>query len=132
MVPVAVVVAFFLLTIPPVVTSGQRSFDWTHKAAGQWLAQNTPEGAVVMSRDLAVALYARRPWVPSPNAEYDGVIRYARYHGVAYYVTDRYEITALRPQLAALLDEDNPPPDLAHEASFDDGNRHTITYRIRP
>ncbi len=131
-VPMLAVLAVFLLTIPSVVTSGQRSLDWTHKAAGQWMATNTEDSAVVMSRDLAIALYARRPWVPSPNAQYEQVISYARYHGVDYYVTDRSEITTLRPQLAVLLDEEKQLPELVHVMSFQDDTRRTIIYRIRP
>lgn len=124
------VLAFFLAVTPGVVTSGQAGLDWTHKQAGLWLKQSTPAGSVVMARDLAITLYAARPGIGSPNAELAQVLDYARYHHVSYYVIDQSEITNLRPQLAALLDEQNAPDGLTYAGSFSDGTRRTIIYRL--
>ncbi len=128
--PLLVVLVYCVAVIPFVVRSGQRNLDWTHKDAGLWLRQNSAPGSLIMARDLAVALYAQRPWIPSPNAALDDVMTYARYHHAGYFVLDEAEVKSLRPQLQPLLDEQNPPPGLAHEESFKDGTRRTIIYRI--
>jgi hypothetical protein len=128
--PVVLVAVYFVMVIPTVVSADQRALDWTHKDAGLWLKQNTAPGSVIMTRDLAIAVYAERPWIPSPNAEYERVMAYGRYHGAVYFVVDEAEITNLRPQLQSLLDEQNPPSGLVHVETFKNGNRRTIVYRI--
>ncbi len=128
--PTAILLAYFALMIPLVVRSGQRALDWTHKDAGLWLKHNTAEGSVIMSRDLAIALYAGRPWIPSPNAAYDLTMGYAQHHNASYFVVDDAEITTLKPQWKALLDDQNPAPGLLHEETFTHGSQRTIIYRI--
>jgi 4-amino-4-deoxy-L-arabinose transferase-like glycosyltransferase len=128
--PVVLVVAFFLLMLPRVVRGGQANLDWTHKEAGLWLRDNAPAGAVIMTRDLAVAVYAQRAWIPSPNADLDSVLAYARHHGATHYVVDESEITTLRPQLLRLLDTSRPPAALMYERTFKDDKRRTIIYRL--
>jgi hypothetical protein len=83
-----------------------------------------------MTRDLAVAVYAQRAWIPSPNADLDSVLAYARHHGATHYVVDESEITTLRPQLLRLLDTSRPPAALMYERTFKDDKRRTIIYRL--
>ena len=128
--PTAILLLYFTLMIPRVVQSGQNALDWTHKDAGLWLKNNTAQGSVVMARDLAIALYAERPWIPSPNAAYDLTMGYAQYHNARYFVVDEAEITTLKPQWKALLDDQNPAPGLTHEETFTHGSQRTIIYRI--
>lgn len=129
--PVGLAVLYFALMIPLAVRQGQRGTDFSSRQVGQWLAANTPAEARVMSRDVAVAVYARRAWVPSPHAEYGPYLAYARYHRVDYLVITHREGTVLRPALAFLLDGDNPPPELelAHVAAGQQGQ--TLVYRIK-
>lgn len=128
--PLALVLAYLVAVIPLAVSNGRQTLDWTHKQAGLWLKSNTPAGASVMARDLAIAVYAERPFVPSPNADVDEAMAYARYHQANYYVVDDYEITKLRPLLTPLLDTKNPPQGLVHEETLTDGTLRTIIYRI--
>ena len=128
--PAAAVLAFFALTIPGVVSSGRASLDDTHKQAGLWLKENAPPDSTIMTRDLAVALYAAQPWIPSPNAELGPALEYGAAHDARYYVVDDYEINSLRPQLQALLNEQNPPAGLTTAKTFSDGKRRTIIYEI--
>jgi len=128
--PLGLVLVYFCVVIPTVVLSGQRSLDWTHKDAGLWLRQHAAPDATIMTRDLAIAVYAQRPWIPSPNADYDHVMVYARYHNADYFVIDENEITTLRPQLGPLLNEQDPPQGLIYQETFSNGKRRTIIYRI--
>jgi len=131
LVPTAITVFVLVFIIPLAMEHGQKTTDYTHKRAGLWLRTNSPPQSVIMSRDLAIALYAQRPWVPSPNAEYSAVMRYARRHNVAYYVVDTAEITILRPQLAFILDLSNPPAELLPVHVEQMSERATIIYALR-
>lgn len=128
--PFVAVMSYCAVALPFAMQNGRSTLDWTHKDAGLWLKQNAPAGAIIMTRDLAIAVYAGRPWIPSPNAAIDASLRYARHHGADYYVVDDGEINNLRPQLKPLLDQGNPPSGLQHEETFSDGKRRTIIYRI--
>jgi len=130
--PVAVVLAYLLLAMPSAYHEGLQSTDFGHKAAGLWLRQNTPPGAVILTRDIAVALYADRPWIPSPHAQFDRYLAYARQHGADYLVTDERELTVLRPQLRFLLNTAHPPQGL--EPVYDQaGNKgRVLVFRLLP
>ncbi len=130
--PVAVVLAYSLLSLPAAYQEGLQNTDFGHKDAGLWLRQNTPDGAVILTRDIAVALYAERPWVPSPHAEFDRYLAYARQHGADYLVADERELTVLRPHLRFLLDTAHPPEGL--ETVYDQaGNKgRVLVFRLAP
>ena len=98
---------------------------------GLWLRANTPPDAVIMARDLSVAVYAERDWVPSPHADYEHYIAYARAHGADYLVADEWELTVLRPQLRLLLDTASPPSDLELVYECRDEKGVTLVYRIK-
>jgi len=102
----------------------------SHKAAGLWLAQNSQEGEAVMTRARELALYADRPLVALPRGDWATVLDYGRARGADYLVIDNWEIDALRPQLAFLLDPAQTPPEAEFLQSFDDPRRTTFIYRL--
>ena len=110
--------------------TGQADQTPSHKAAGFWLAEHSAPDAAVMSRNSEIGLYADRPLVAFPDATWEQVMAYGRARAARYLVTDDWEITRLRPQLAALLDPATAPAELAHEATFSDGRRTTLIYRV--
>jgi hypothetical protein len=112
------------------VTAGMRGLSYAHKIAGLWLRDNTPSSASIMSRDLAIALYAERGFVVSPRAEYAAYIDYARRKGATHLVVDERELTVLRPHLALLGDPDDPPPGLRPVFVGSDANGRTIVYQL--
>ena len=84
-----------------------------------------------MARDLSIAVYAERPWVASPHAEYGPYISYARLHHVDYLVADEWELTVLRPQLGMLLSVAHPPEELELVHTRDGLRGRTLVYRLR-
>jgi len=113
------------------VRHGMADFSYGHKEAGLWLKENTPADEAIMSRDLAISLYAQRGFVASPRAEYVEYLDYAARHGADYLVVDERELRVLRPHLAFLLDEDSPPSELEPVFSVMDDKGRTIVYRIK-
>ena len=103
----------------------------SHEAAGLWLAQNSQEGEAVMTRARELALYADRPLVALPRGDWATVLDYGRARGADYLVIDNWEIDALRPQLAFLLDPSQPPAEAEFLQSFDDPRRTTFIYRLK-
>jgi len=114
-----------------VIEQGSSDLAYAHKQVGQWLSQNSPEDAAVMSRDLAISVYAERGFVASPRAGYRDYIDYARRHGATHIVVDEQELRAIRPHLAFLLDDANPPPELERVYGASDQKGRTIVYRLR-
>lgn len=129
--PALCVLAFFLVELPRVVTAGGRATDFTHRDAGLWLREHTPPDARVLSRDLAVALYAERDWAPSPHAEYPAFLSYARAVGAGYIVVDTREVTVLRPWLSDLAEPARAPADLHALMAFQGPQGSTLVYRLR-
>ncbi len=129
--PVLVVAAMLLLLHPRVWASvtATQAVRPEHKTAGEWLASHTPKDAVVMSRYPAIAFYAHRRWVPSPNSDYESALRYAAANGVDYWVVDGNEKN-WRPQLAFLA-EGNPPPELELVYSVPTTGRPVYVYRLK-
>jgi 4-amino-4-deoxy-L-arabinose transferase-like glycosyltransferase len=70
-----------------------------HRLVGQWLHDNTPDDARVMTRSMVVEYYADRLAVAIPYADPAQVLAFAEHHGVDYIVADSYSFRALRPQL---------------------------------
>lgn len=113
------------------IDAGMKDLSYAHKMAGLWLKENAPADASIMSRDLAVSLYAERKFVVSPRAEYAEYLAYARKKGATYLLVDERELRTIRPHLSFLLDDANPPPELEPVYSSVDGRGRTILYRIR-
>jgi len=111
--PVVLVLVYFIVTQPGITAATSLgSFRPEHKEAGLWLREHLPSRTTVMARYPAIAFYAAGPWVPTPNAELEDVLRYARSHGARYWALDEGEARRLRPQLAFLFDASQPPPPL--------------------
>lgn len=115
-----------------VASRGQASMTPSHEDAGRWLAANSAPGEAVMSRNTEVGLYADRPLIAFPNASWEEVLAYGRARGMRYLVTDDWELTELRPQLAPLLTPAQAPPELEHLATITDDRRTTLIYRVLP
>jgi 4-amino-4-deoxy-L-arabinose transferase-like glycosyltransferase len=113
------------------IQRGMGDLPYAHKAAGLWLKENTPREAAIMSRDLAVSLYAERGFVVSPRADYKDYLDYAQRKGATYLLVDERELRVLRPYLAFLLDDAAPPPELEPVFSVMDEHGRTIVYRIK-
>lgn len=111
--------------------AGQASLVSSHEAAGLWLAAHTDADEPVMSRNSELGLYADRPLVAFPNADWAEVLAYARARGARYLVTDSWELTQLRPQLGFLLDPAQAPPEVEHQVTFIGPRRTTLIYRLR-
>jgi len=124
------VLAFFLVVQPRVVSDGLAGLNASRRAAGLWLKANSPPGTLIMSRDTEVPYYAERRWAATPNEEYPVFINYVRKRGARYVVVDEREVTVIRPQLALLLAENHPPPELRHVYTAPDPNGKTIVYEV--
>jgi len=130
-VPAVMVVIYFLLMQPLAIRDGLKVTNFARRDVGLWMRENIPSDAVIMARDLSIAVYAERDWVPSPHAEYQRYIGYARSHGADYLVADEWELTVLRPQLGFLLNTDQPPDDLELAYEYRDEKGLTVVYRIK-
>ncbi|HEY8523540.1 MAG TPA: hypothetical protein VIL48_01165 [Acidimicrobiales bacterium] len=73
------------------------------RRAGEWIADHTAPSDRVMARSAVVELYAGRPAVAMPDADVDGILRFARHHGVRYLVVDESHARDVRPRLLPLL-----------------------------
>jgi hypothetical protein len=102
-----------------------------HRVVGQWLAENTPPDARIMTRSMIVEYYAERWAVPIPYADQAAVLKFARHHGVDYFVVDSYGFAELRPQLLGLL-EGPPPPGTHIVYSFEQHGRPVRVLQIDP
>jgi hypothetical protein len=129
---IAVLLLLFIgATHVRVIRRGLQDLAFAHKEAGLWLKENTSPEASIMSRDLAISLYAERGFVASPRAEYAQWLGYARRKGATHVVVDERELSVLRPHLAFLLDQQNPPHNLEPVFSAHDARGVTIVYRIK-
>ncbi len=111
--PCVLLLAFLAYTVPDVVsTTHSGSWRSEHKLVGLWLRSNTPPGGVLMSRYPAIAFYAHKRWVATPNAPVADVLRYASGKGATYWVVDERETVKLRPQFAQLVAGTQSTPNL--------------------
>lgn len=127
----ALLMVYLGFTHARVIERGSQDLSYAHKEIGLWLKKYAPPDAAIMSRDLAISLYAERGFVASPRADYATYLDYARRKGATYLVVDERELRVLRPHLAFLLDDTNPPPELERVFSAVDGRGRTIGYRIK-
>ncbi len=130
--PAGVVALFLTLTIPVAADRWIRATYFGDKEAGRWLKAHTPADAKVMATDLAVALYAGRRWVPSPNTDWIRFMKYARVRGANYLVVQDSWLEERRPELGSILRKGTPELELLF--SFEEPNRpgpiRTLVYRI--
>ncbi|HFQ95562.1 MAG TPA: hypothetical protein ENK30_03220 [Anaerolineae bacterium] len=111
--------------------AGQRAYSFSHNQAAQWLAENAPPGAVVMTRNAEIGVYADRPVIPLPNAAWPQILAYGRARNARYLVIDDWEMKTVRPQLAFLAHPAAAPPEVEFMASFSDPNRTTFIYKLK-
>jgi hypothetical protein len=128
---VALVLALNLMGQRTAAQAGRATLTPSHQAAGLWLAARASTDEPVMSRNPEVALYADRPLVAFPNAEWEDVLAYARVRGARYLVVNDWEITRLRPHLSFLLDPAQVLPELEHLVTLQGPIRRVVIYRIR-
>ena len=130
--PLIAVLAFCLLVAPRTArTTSQGSFRQAHRTAGLALrAQGVPAETIVMSRYPAIAFHADTRWAPTPNAEYEAVMRYARHKGARYFVVDERETKNMRPQLAFLVEGRQVPAELRLVHSETSEGEKLVVYEI--
>jgi len=130
MVVSVLILAYFLMLQPRVLSDGLANMNPSRREAGLWLMVNAAPDSLVMSRDPEVPFYAERDWVATPNEEYARFIDYVRKRGADYLIVDEREVTVIRPQLRHLLDEDSPPSELRHLYTADHPRGKTIVYEV--
>lgn len=74
------------------------------RVAGDWLASHSHADAVVMDRKSYVPFFANRRHVQLPDEPLGVLLEHARASGATHLVVEEYVVSALRPQLAPLLD----------------------------
>ncbi len=116
-----------LLVAKPVRSKMLAQYPVEYKAAGEWMDENLPPDAMILTRKPEVSYYARRPMHPLPNEDLPAVVNYARHQGIDYFVIDEFFI-ATRPQLAFLLEEESFPENirLLHEERAPNGRKIRI------
>jgi hypothetical protein len=124
------VLAYFLALQPRAVSDGLANMSTSRRAAGVWLKENSPAGAMIMSRDTEVPFYAERSWAATPHEEYPRFISYVRKRGANYIVVDEREATVIRPQLSVLMDESSPPAGLEQVYTARDDQGKTVVYEV--
>lgn len=101
--PVAATVTLLLLGGIDVINKEVPRLPFWRVEAAHRLAELTPPGSPVMTRNSEIALYADRPMVAYPNADWADVLAYGQARGAHFLVVDDKEILEIRPQQASLL-----------------------------
>ena len=103
-----------------------------HRLAAQALSEYVQPGEIVMARYVSIPFEAGAEWVPTPAADVDAVLRYARLKNARYWVVDALEARILRPQFLPLIeDPTHPPPGLEYLIQVDDGQGPVVIYRLK-
>jgi hypothetical protein len=133
--PGVVIVLALVLTIPLSADREIGAMYLGDKEAGLWLKRHIPGDAKVMAQDLAVALYAGRgwEWVPSPNADWERFMKFARARRAKYLVVRDHNLAVGRPELASAVRNGVPELELLHtfEEPHRPGRITTFVYRIK-
>jgi 4-amino-4-deoxy-L-arabinose transferase-like glycosyltransferase len=130
--PTGMVIGVFILTIPLAAHGWISSTFFGDKEAGLWLKTHAPTDAKIMTQEVAVALYADRHWVPSPNTDWAQFLLYARSHDANYLVVRELKLVERQPHLAHTLQKGAPELELvfSFEESHMPGSIKTLVYRI--
>jgi len=130
--PAVVATLILIMTIPVAADRSIRATYFGDKEAGLWLKTHTPADSNVMANDLAVALYADRGWVPSPDTDWIRFMKYARVRRANYLVVRDSWLETYRPELASILHKGTPELELLF--SFEEPNRpksiRTLVYHF--
>jgi hypothetical protein len=131
-VPAGMVTGILILTIPVMAHGWISTTIFGYKEAGLWLKAHTPADAKVMTQEVAVALYADRHWVPSPNTDWAHFMQYARSHDANYLVVVDSKLIEHQPQLAHTLQKGAPELELVFSfiESHMPGSIKTLVYRF--
>lgn len=121
---------YFGLLQTRVVRDGLANMNTGPREAGLWLKAHASANALVMSRDTEVPFYAERRWAATPNEDYSIFIAYLQKRGADYLVIDEREAQVIRPQLALLLNEDVPPPELKHVYTAHGSQGKVLIYEV--
>ena len=103
------------------------------RTVGEWIAENTPEDARIMTRSFHVQGYSDRDVVAMPSAEYRSMLEFARRMGVSYIVADENTIRRRRPEVYDILMRETGAPaglELVHE--FTERGVVVKIYRLDP
>jgi hypothetical protein len=114
----------------PYSTTAERT---EQRTAGQWLAENTPEDARVMTRSFHVQGYSERDVVAMPSAEYRAMLEFARRMGVSYIVADENTMKRRRPEVYdILMRETGAPAGLKLVHQFTERGTRVKIYELDP
>ena len=103
------------------------------RTAGQWIAENTPEDARIMTRSFHVQGYSHRDVVAMPSAEYRAMLEFARRMGVKYIVADENTIKRRRPEVYdILMRETGAPAGLKLVHQFTERGTRVKIYELDP
>ena len=129
--PVILVMAGLMLAYPRVHrrVTNVGSFRPAHRIVGQRLTEITSGDTVIMCRYPAIAFHAQRQWVPTPNASWPEILRYARHKGADYFVVDEREL-AYRPQFDRFVTGEGLPPQLERVHSSVRGGERIVVYKL--
>ncbi|MGQ9666640.1 MAG: ArnT family glycosyltransferase [Anaerolineae bacterium] len=123
--------AYYLAVLPAAIQDGLSSQHFYYKEVGEWLKDNSPANARIMSRGAIVAIHAGRFWVPFPHASYEEVLRFARENQVDYLVVNQHEFELMRPELAFLSDPSQAPAELEAVLIHHSKQGLTVVYRLK-
>jgi len=103
------------------------------RTAGQWIAENTPKDARIMTRSFHVQGYSQRDVVAMPSAEYRAMLEFARRMGVKYIVADENTIKRRRPEVYdILMRETGAPAGLKLVHQFTERGTRVKIYELDP
>lgn len=117
-------------TLIPFTNASERT---EQRTAGEWIAENTPANARIMTRSFHVQGYSERDVVAMPSAEYRSMLEFARRMGVSYIVADEATIKRRRPEVYDILMRETGAPvglSLVHE--FTQRDQTVKIYKLNP
>jgi len=129
--PALLVIALLLAAQPRVIreVTSVGSVRPEHKLVGEYLAGIVGHDEVIMARYPAIAFHADARWVPTPNASWPEILRYAQHKGVRYFVIDERELR-YRPQLQNLVTGDQAPAPLQRLYQITGDGERIVVYRL--
>jgi hypothetical protein len=102
-----------------------------HRRAGEWIADHSRPGDLVMSTTTIPGYYAGLATVPTPYANQQRAIEFAQRYGVRYLIVDQAHGTRFRPQLRPLAYA-NPWPQLRAVHEIREEGRRLVVYELVP
>jgi len=128
--PLGCVIAALLVSGVQTARRAIATMPFDRITVGEWLASLVPEDAPVMMRNSELALYADRPAVALPDAEWPQVLNYAQARQARYLAVEDADIKRFRVQLSGLLDKARPLPGVRLVAERVVGSRTNLLYAI--